>query len=100
MDEQAGDQIVDQSVDQRGSEPASEAGDRPGSGDQNMHGRVAMVAGASKGIGAATAEAFAAAGAAVVLGSRDTAALEAVASRIGSRRGRGPPPHPRLTAPH
>ena len=34
---------------------------------QPMSGRVALVAGASKGIGAATAEAFAAAGAAVVL---------------------------------
>jgi NAD(P)-dependent dehydrogenase (short-subunit alcohol dehydrogenase family) len=47
-----------------------------------FHGRVALVAGASKGIGAATAEAFAAAGAAVVLGARDTAALESVAKRI------------------
>jgi NAD(P)-dependent dehydrogenase (short-subunit alcohol dehydrogenase family) len=36
----------------------------------SLHGRVALVAGASKGIGAATAEAFAAAGAAVVLGAR------------------------------
>ena len=53
-----------------------------------MNGRVALVAGASKGIGAATAEAFAAAGAAVVLGSRDIAALEAVAGRIRSRGGR------------
>ena len=53
-----------------------------------MYGRVALVAGASKGIGAATAEAFAAAGAAVVLASRDTAALEAVAGRISSRGGR------------
>jgi len=52
-----------------------------------MRGRVALVAGASKGIGAATAEAFAAAGAAVVLGARDTAALESVASRIRSRGG-------------
>jgi len=52
-----------------------------------MNGRVALVAGASKGIGAATAEAFAAAGAAVVLGSRDIAALEAVAGRIRSRGG-------------
>jgi NAD(P)-dependent dehydrogenase (short-subunit alcohol dehydrogenase family) len=52
-----------------------------------MHGRVALVAGASKGIGAATAEAFAAAGAAVVLGARDTAALEAVAQRIAERGG-------------
>src|ERR1700722_16699106 len=53
----------------------------------DMNGRVALVAGASKGIGAATAEAFAAAGAAVVLGSRDIAALEAVAGRIRSRGG-------------
>ena len=56
--------------------------------DQTLAGRVALVAGASKGIGAATAEAFAAAGAAVVLGSRDIAALEAVAGRIRSRGGR------------
>ncbi|HLK77271.1 MAG TPA: SDR family NAD(P)-dependent oxidoreductase [Streptosporangiaceae bacterium] len=56
--------------------------------DQTMAGRVALVAGASKGIGAVTAEAFAAAGAAVVLGSRDIAALEAVADRIRSRGGR------------
>jgi NAD(P)-dependent dehydrogenase (short-subunit alcohol dehydrogenase family) len=53
-----------------------------------MRGRVALVAGASKGIGAATAEAFAAAGAAVVLGARDTAALAAVAQRIETRGGR------------
>lgn len=50
--------------------------------DLPMRGRVAMVAGASKGIGAATAEAFAAAGAAVVLGARDLAALNQVAGRI------------------
>ena len=47
-----------------------------------MRGRVALVAGASRGIGAAVAEAFAAAGAAVVLGARDTRALAAVAKRI------------------
>jgi NAD(P)-dependent dehydrogenase (short-subunit alcohol dehydrogenase family) len=56
--------------------------------DQPMQGRVALVAGASKGIGAATAEAFAAAGAAVVLGARDTVALKAVASRIEAAGGR------------
>ncbi|HYZ55524.1 MAG TPA: SDR family oxidoreductase [Streptosporangiaceae bacterium] len=39
--------------------------------DPRMDGRVALVAGASKGIGAATAEAFAAAGAAVVLDRSD-----------------------------
>jgi NAD(P)-dependent dehydrogenase (short-subunit alcohol dehydrogenase family) len=58
---------------------------------QPMRGRVALVAGASKGIGAATAEAFAAAGAAVVLGARDIAALESVADRIRSRGGQALP---------
>jgi NAD(P)-dependent dehydrogenase (short-subunit alcohol dehydrogenase family) len=55
--------------------------------EQFMRGRVALVAGASKGIGAVTAEAFAGAGAAVVLGARDSAAVEAVASRIRSSGG-------------
>jgi NAD(P)-dependent dehydrogenase (short-subunit alcohol dehydrogenase family) len=55
---------------------------------QPMSGRVALVAGASKGIGAATAEAFAAAGAAVVLAARDAAALKAVAGGIEARGGR------------
>jgi len=55
---------------------------------QPMSGRVALVAGASKGIGAATAEAFAAAGAAVVLAARDTTALKAVADGILARGGR------------
>jgi NAD(P)-dependent dehydrogenase (short-subunit alcohol dehydrogenase family) len=54
---------------------------------QPMRGQVALVAGASKGIGAATAEAFAASGAAVVLGARDIAAVESVADRIRSRGG-------------
>jgi NAD(P)-dependent dehydrogenase (short-subunit alcohol dehydrogenase family) len=56
--------------------------------DLPMRGRVALVAGASKGIGAATAEAFAAAGAVVVLGARDTAALESVAKRIEASGGK------------
>jgi NAD(P)-dependent dehydrogenase (short-subunit alcohol dehydrogenase family) len=51
-------------------------------GELPMQNLVALVAGASKGIGAATAEAFAAAGASVVLGARDTAALAAVGRRI------------------
>ena len=55
--------------------------------DQPMQGRVALVAGASKGIGAATAEAFANAGAAVVLGARNAEALQAVVARIESRGG-------------
>ena len=45
-------------------------------------GQLALVTGASKGIGAATAEALAAAGAHVILTGRDTKALEAVEQRI------------------
>jgi NAD(P)-dependent dehydrogenase (short-subunit alcohol dehydrogenase family) len=56
-----------------------------------MTGQVALVAGASKGIGAATAEAFAAAGAAVVLGSRDLGALTTVARRIEAAGGESTP---------
>src|SRR3984885_5148285 len=56
--------------------------------DLPMQGRVALVAGASRGIGAATAEAFAAAGAAVVLAARDIDALNAVASRIEANGGK------------
>jgi NAD(P)-dependent dehydrogenase (short-subunit alcohol dehydrogenase family) len=52
-----------------------------------MHGRVALIAGASKGIGAATAAAFADAGAAVVLAARDAAALETVTQQIKARGG-------------
>ena len=51
-------------------------------------GRVALVAGASKGIGAATAKAFAAAGAAVVLAARDAGRLEQVAAEIRADGGR------------
>ncbi|HEY2509089.1 MAG TPA: SDR family oxidoreductase [Streptosporangiaceae bacterium] len=47
-----------------------------------FEGQVALVAGASKGIGAAVAEAFATSGAAVVLGARDLDALSQVADRI------------------
>ncbi|HWG64320.1 MAG TPA: glucose 1-dehydrogenase [Streptosporangiaceae bacterium] len=53
-----------------------------------MDGRVALVVGASRGIGAATAETFAATGAAVVLAARDAAALESVAARITASGGR------------
>lgn len=53
-----------------------------------MEGRVALVVGASRGIGAVTAEAFAAAGAAVVLAARDGAALAALAGNIQARGGR------------
>jgi len=47
-----------------------------------LEGRLALVTGASRGIGAATAEALAAAGANVVLAARDRDALEAVQSNI------------------
>ena len=47
-----------------------------------LGGRLAVVTGASRGIGAATAEALAAAGARVVLAARDAAALAGVAGRI------------------
>ena len=56
--------------------------------DLPMYRRVVLVVGASKGIGAATAEAFAAAGAAVVLAARDTAALASIADSIEGRGGR------------
>lgn len=49
-----------------------------------LAGRVAVVTGASRGIGAATAEAIAAVGAHVVLAARDSAALDAVAAGIRS----------------
>ena len=51
-------------------------------------GKVALVAGASRGIGAATARAFAQAGAAVVLAARDARALDAVAGEILAAGGR------------
>jgi NAD(P)-dependent dehydrogenase (short-subunit alcohol dehydrogenase family) len=48
----------------------------------SLTGKVALVAGASRGIGAATARAFAQAGAAVVLAARNRDALEGVAEGI------------------
>jgi NAD(P)-dependent dehydrogenase (short-subunit alcohol dehydrogenase family) len=52
-----------------------------------LAGKVALVAGASRGIGAATAGAFAESGAAVVLAARDRQALESVAAGIRDRGG-------------
>ncbi|WP_326820993.1 SDR family NAD(P)-dependent oxidoreductase [Streptosporangium sp. NBC_01756] len=56
-------------------------------GDRPLAGRVALVAGASRGIGAVTARAFAQAGAAVVLGARDGQAVESVAESIRAEGG-------------
>jgi len=50
--------------------------------DKPFAGQLALVTGASRGIGAATAQALAAAGAHVVLTARDTKALEAVEEAI------------------
>ena len=53
-----------------------------------VRGKVLLVAGASNGIGAETARDFARAGAAVVLGARDTAAVESVADAVSAAGGR------------
>lgn len=53
----------------------------------SMDGKVVVITGASRGIGAASARAFAQAGARVVLAARDEQALEAVARDIRSADG-------------
>jgi short-subunit dehydrogenase len=52
-----------------------------------LEGQVALVTGASRGIGAATAEALAAEGAHVILVARDSAALEQIEDRIHAAGG-------------
>jgi NAD(P)-dependent dehydrogenase (short-subunit alcohol dehydrogenase family) len=54
----------------------------PGAAERPFGGQLALVTGASRGIGAATAEALAAAGAHVILTARDAKALEGVEERI------------------
>jgi NAD(P)-dependent dehydrogenase (short-subunit alcohol dehydrogenase family) len=56
-----------------------------------LAGRLALVTGASRGIGAATAEAIAAAGAQVVLAARDRESLDGVAERIRAAGGEATP---------
>jgi len=56
-----------------------------------LAGRVAVVTGASRGIGAATAEAVAASGAHVILAARDVDGIEATASRIRQAGGQATP---------
>ncbi len=53
----------------------------------DMTGRVALVTGASRGIGAAVAAAFRSAGARVAIAARDAQALEALAKELGSEDG-------------
>jgi NAD(P)-dependent dehydrogenase (short-subunit alcohol dehydrogenase family) len=57
---------------------------RPG---YDLGGRVALIAGGSRGIGADTARAFAAAGASVVIGARDAERLQALAAEITAAGG-------------
>jgi NAD(P)-dependent dehydrogenase (short-subunit alcohol dehydrogenase family) len=56
--------------------------------DISLEGKVALVTGASRGIGKAVAATFAAAGADVMLSSRKIDALEATAAEIGSGGGK------------
>ena len=70
---------MNQSIQQQ----SSSVGERP-----ILEGRVAIITGASRGIGAATSRAFAAAGAAVALAARDEAALASLADQLLAGGGR------------
>ena len=88
MNDRLGGQPADHGQQEPAARQSPTAGQRTASSQPAMSGRVALVVGASRGIGAATAEAFAAAGAAVVLAARDTTALKSVADGIEARGGR------------
>jgi NAD(P)-dependent dehydrogenase (short-subunit alcohol dehydrogenase family) len=66
-------------------------GTSPASPATWLAGRLAVVTGAGRGIGAATAAAMAAAGAHVVLAARDRAALDRVAGQIKDAGGQATP---------
>ncbi|UVK46860.1 SDR family oxidoreductase [Mesorhizobium sp. AR07] len=66
----------------------------------DLTGKVALVVGASKGIGAATARAFGRAGAVVVLAARDQSAIDDVALQIQAAGGRALAVRADVTDPH
>jgi NAD(P)-dependent dehydrogenase (short-subunit alcohol dehydrogenase family) len=70
-------------MNQSTQQQSSSVGERP-----ILEGRVAIITGASRGIGAATSRAFAAAGAAVALAARDEAALARLADQLVAGGGR------------
>ena len=53
--------------------------------DLGLKGKVAMVGGASKGLGFAVAQALAAEGAVVSISSRNEAAIQAAAAKLGGQ---------------
>jgi NAD(P)-dependent dehydrogenase (short-subunit alcohol dehydrogenase family) len=57
----------------------------------DLNGKVAIVTGSSRGIGRAIAEAYAEAGAKVVISSRKQSACDEVAAEINERYGGTPP---------
>jgi NAD(P)-dependent dehydrogenase (short-subunit alcohol dehydrogenase family) len=71
--------------------PPTRTGGSPGSRASWLAGQLVVVTGGSRGIGAATAAAVAAAGAHVVLAARDGRALAGVAGRIKDAGGRATP---------